>query len=75
MSLSPRLARGPLENCSDCDGEVQRNVRRAKGLGELWEIPLDINTHDEPMSPRGAGPGILSLALDTAARYAGEVRR
>lgn len=75
MSLSPRLARGPLENCSDCDGEVLRNYRRREGLGELWEVPLEINTIAEPMSPRGAGPGILSLALDTAARYAEEVRR
>ncbi|MGP5252661.1 hypothetical protein ACTXLT_09130 [Brachybacterium alimentarium] len=68
MSLSPRLARGPLENCPDCDGEVLRNYRRREGLGELWEVPLEINTIAEPMSPRRPGPGILTLALATTAQ-------
>lgn len=62
------LARGPLDNCSDCNGKVQRNYRLREGLGELWEVPLEINTIDEPMSPRRPGPGILSLAIEAGAR-------
>lgn len=63
----------PLDDCWDCHGAVQRLARHSQGLGELWETPLAINTHQQPYSPRLPGPGILTLALDTAARYRREV--
>lgn len=59
---------GALDNCPDCHGAVQRFARHSEGLGELWETPLSVNTIDQPYSPRLPGPGIFSLAMDTAAR-------
>ncbi|MGO3289097.1 hypothetical protein [Brachybacterium sp.] len=58
----------PLDDCPDCHGRVQRLARHSQGMGELWETPLSINTHDQPYSPRLPGPGIFSLAMDTYAR-------
>lgn len=60
----------PLDDCDDCLGAVQRWARHSEGLGELWETPLSVNTMAEPYSPRMPGPGLLSLAMDTAARTA-----
>lgn len=57
-----------LDDCPDCHGAVQRHARHSEGLGELWETPLSINTHDQPYSPRGRGPGIFTLAMDTYAQ-------
>ena len=68
LPIPTTLARGPLDNCSDCDGEVQRNYRLREGLGELWEVPLEINTIDEPLAPRRPGAGILTLAMQTTAQ-------
>lgn len=69
---TPNRARyGPaeaLDDCPDCHGSVQRFARHSEGLGELWETPLSVNTHDEPLSPRRPGAGILTLAMQTAAQ-------
>lgn len=68
LPIPTTLARSPLENCGCCDGETLRNFRRREGLGELWEVPLEINTIDEPLAPRRPGAGILTLAMQTAAQ-------
>lgn len=56
-----------LDDCPDCHGAVQRYARHHAHLGTLEGTPLHINTHDNPYSPRLPGPGIFTLALDTAA--------
>lgn len=60
----------PLDDCWDCFGNVQRHARHSRGLGELWEVPLEINVIDQPYSPRLPGPGVLTTAFEAAARYA-----
>lgn len=72
IPLGPREA---LDDCPDCGGRVQRLARHSQGLGELWEQPLTVNTHTEPYSRRLPGPGLLSLAMDTAARNRAGVNR
>lgn len=75
-TMTPAPVRGPvrlgpaepLDDCPDCHGAVQRLARHRADLGTLEGTPLHINTHDNPYSPRLPGPGIFSLALDTAAR-------
>lgn len=57
----------PLDGCEcGCGGNVQRWARHRADLGTLDGTPLSINTHEQQMSPRLAGPGPISLALDTA---------
>lgn len=53
----------PLDDCCDCQGRVQRLARHSRGLGELWEQPLSVNTAATPMDPRRPGPGALSMAF------------
>lgn len=56
----------PLDDCPDCYGAVQRWARHPQRLGTLEETPLSINTHAQPYSRRLPGPGIFTLAMDTA---------
>lgn len=56
----------PLDDCPDCYGAVQRWARHPRLLGTLDETPLHVNVIDQPYSRRLPGPGIFTLALDTA---------
>lgn len=55
-----------LDDCPDCGGRVQRLARHSEGLGELWELPLSVNSLAP--DPRLRGPGFITLAFAARAQ-------
>lgn len=64
----------PLDDCPDCSGAVQRWARHSEDLGELWELPLSINTMTTPLAPLNRrGLREVAAIFTECARLRGEV--
>lgn len=64
----------PLDDCPDCQGAVQRWARHSEGLGELWELPLSINTMARPYAPLNRrGMREVAAIFTECSRRRGEV--